>query len=523
MKKKLSFFIVIFCYAVATAQSTNMDRKYFGVSHIKLPSSPILDDSKRTFSTNSKFISLYGFSKVNSGATLDIILDYQGIVVDDYDIVQHKVEDRDSDGKLIRTRYEYQVVVNYNSRAAIQISNSLTGESNQEHYLENNIFKSGMYRSYENAKKYYVGNGNSIKKRYRSEQWVRLIRRIKSDLNEIYGYVPFEVNNETLLILSSKKHPEYTTHQKLYTEAKTIFERMKYNEPIEGLALRLKPIIGSFEEITTKYTGTKRKERKIRHASYFNIAKMHYYMDNAEETRKYGQKIIDNDFNVSEGRRLIGLADRLNERLAVNQLSSRHFDIITEDLTDIDYSNVPEEQEGNFNNQEQDEDPSENIIAYLITSTNDTITAQISSTNINKIGHTAELYVKDSNGGMQLNTFKAEETKTLALANGEIYTTLIFDEISTGTKVSGPKFVKTLHQSDQITLHLFNGKELVLKAPDTDKGVSTLTPDFVFGIHKKLALYAEDCPNLQSRANNNEFKNNQESLLEFCQALSNCE
>ncbi|WP_109302709.1 hypothetical protein [Aquimarina sp. AU474] len=521
MKKKLLFVIVLFCYAISFAQSTNMDRKRFGVSYIKLPSSPILDDSKRTFSTNSKFISLYGFSKVNSGASLDIILDYQGIAVDDYDIVKNKVEDRDSDGKLIRTRYEYQVIVDYNSRAAIQISNSLTGESNQEHYLENSIFKSGIYKSYDGAKKYYAGNATAIKKRYRSEQWVRLIRRIKSDLNEIYGYVPFEIKNETFLILSSKKHPEYVTHQKLFDEAESIFDRMKYNEPIDGLALRLKPLIDSFEKITTKYTGTKRKERKIRHASYFNISKMYYYMDNPEEAKKYAQKIIDNDFNLSEGRRLISLADRLKERLDVNQLANRHFDIVTEDLTNLDYSDVPEED--NFQELKQQKEVDIPIIAYLITTANDTLTAQISNTNISKIGYTVDVHLKGDDNNLQPNTFKAEEINTLALANGEIYKTITFDEVSTGTNVPGPKLVKTLHESDQITLYVFNDKELILKTPNSDKGTSTLTPDFVFGIHKKLALYAADCPKLKTRAQNNEFKNNQESLLEFCKALSNCD
>ncbi len=515
MKAKLFCVVAVFYCTISKAQSTNLAKKPFKVSHIKLPSNPILDDSRRTYSTNSKFIYLHGFSKVQSGASLDITLDYQGITAGEFEIQKNLIERKDSDGKVTSTYYEYQVVVDYNSRATIQVANTGTAEVTEQNYSENNTLKSRSFSSVEEAKKYYYNNRSNIKKRYRSEQWVRIIRRIRNYLNENYGYIPFENNYETFQILSSKKHPEYGTHQKAYEDLKSIFERMNYKEPIDALLLRAKPIIQSFEEITQKYTATKRKERKLRHASYYNIAKIYYFLDNPDKTRAYALKIIENDFNASEGRSLMNMADRLHERFVVNQLSTRHFDVITEDLTDVNLT--PFSEEGD---EKEEEKPIEHILAYLITATNDTIATQISKTDISKIGYDVTLQIKDKNGAVRATPFNAGSCKTLALGNGEIYKAIKFGEAANGQ--SAPKFAKTIHESDKIELFLFNEKELVLKTPDSETGTSTLTPDFIFGLGKKLAVYAKECTNLVERANKNEFKNTQESLLEFCKILSDC-
>ncbi len=519
MTKNIGLLLAFFCYTLAGAQSTNIGREYFNVSHIKLPSNPILDNSKRTYSTNSKFISLHGFSKVNSGASLDFVLDYQGITEGEYEIEKNLVEEKDSDGKVISSGYEYRIIVDYTSSASLQIINSITGENIPQEYVESNTLTSKAYGSPDGAKKYYRSNSGNIKKRYRSEQWVRIIRRIRSFINETYGYIPYEIGNENFQILGSKKHPEYQTHQKAYEALKSIFERMKYNEPIDALALRLEPIIDSFEEITKKYTNTKRKERKLRYASYYNIAKIYYYLDQPEKAIEYGQKLIDNDYNPSDGRAILNMAENLKEKFAVNQLSTRHFDIITEDLTSEEDLSLPDEEDGTKNTSSKE--VSENSIAYLITATNDTIASEISSLDISKIGYTVDLQLADENGAVRTTSFNADDCKTLALGNGEIYKVIAFDEASkTGKGIS--KFVKTLHESNTIELFLFNEKELVLKIPSAEKGVSTLKPDFIFGLNKKLAEFAKECPNTVNRVNKSEFKNNQDGLLSFCKALSDC-
>jgi len=521
MKEKLICIVILFFGLSAISQSTNISTKPINVSYIKLPSQPILDDSRRTFSTNSKYIYLHGFSKVNSGASLEIILDYQGIEDSEFEIERNLVENRDDEGQLISSYYTYKIVVDYYSHAAIQVINAVTGETTEQTFKESNTLRSDYYRSAEEAKKYYNHNRLNIKRRYRSEQWTRIIRRIRSYLNSRYGYIPFESGNETVQVLSSKKHPEYGTHLKVYEDLKNIFERMHYKDPIEGIALRAKPIIDTYEKIAEKYSGSKRKEKKLRHASYYNIAKIYYFFDQPEKTRAYALKMIENDFRPSDGRSWLEKSEELEEKFKINQINTRHLNIITEDLTIYDDSPFQEEEEKEKGERNKaDEKPAENIIAYLITTANDTIATEISKPDISKIGYEVNLQIKDQNGAIRTTAFKASDCKTLALGNGEMYKSIQFKEASDGQNTL--KFAKTLHESSKIELFIYNEKELVLKKPTEENGISTLTSDFIFGLNKKLALYADDCTEVKDRAGKGEFKNNQESLLQFCKNLSDC-
>ncbi|MBP2831545.1 hypothetical protein J8281_05030 [Aquimarina sp. U1-2] len=516
MNEKLFCIIALFCWGLSIGQSTNLANKPFKTSYIKLPSQPVLDDSRRTYTTNSKYIFLRGFSKVNSGATLDITLDYQGISAGEYEIQRELIEKKDDNGTITSSYYLYRILVDYNSNATIQISNSLTAEAVEKSFSENNTLRSNTFSTAEEAKKYYYNNNSTIKKRYRSEQWVRIIRRIRNYLNSTYGYIPSESNNETFLIVSSKKHPEYSTHQKAYEELKNIFDRMYYKAPISALFLRAQPIIASFDKIAQNYTSTKRKERKLRHASYSNISKIYYFFDNPGKAREYALKMITNDFNASEGRAWLKKADLLQEKFEINQTSSRHFDIFTEDLTNL--TETPFDDETTV---EEIEKPEDHIIAYLITAANDTIAAQITKPAITEIGYQVALQVQDENGAVRTTPFDAENSKTLALGNGDIYTTVTFKEATNGKTT--PKFVKIIHKSDQISLFLYDNKELILKTPESEIGTSTLSSEFIFDLRKKLVKYAGECVNLAERASKNEFKNTQDSLLQFCKALSACQ
>ncbi len=523
MKVKLLSLYIVFCYAITNAQSTNIDRLYVNVSYIKLPSTPILDDSKRTYATNSKFIYINGFSKVTVGGTLDIDLDYHGIEEGGVRIRKNETKVKDDDGNIVGVQYTYQAVSSFSSSAVLFINNRENGSNEQKDYFEENTYESQTFNSSEKALNYYSQNQKILKKRYRSAQWVTLIRRIRGDLNDAYGYVPFEKNNEAFQVLSSKKHPEYAKHQEIYRELQGIFQHMKYNEPVEGLALRLKPIIAHYEEVIKKYSGTKRKDRKIRHASYYNIAKIYYYLDQPDKVNAYGQKIIDNDFSESDGRGFINMADKLQEKFDANQIKTRHFEILTEDLTGVDLSEIPEIAGTNGSGAEAL--PSEGMLAYLITTSNDTIKTQISSIDISKISYGVELKMQNDASRAGTTFFEAKDCKTLALGNGDTYKAITFKEESDdNSAIESPvKLVKVLFESDKINLYLFNNKELVLKLADQEKGLSTLSSDFVFGIDKQLSKICADCSSVLERTINKEFKNTEESLLAFCKAFSACE
>jgi len=115
MKKTIIMVFALTCYAISFSQSTNLDREYFSVSYVKLPTKPILDDSKRTFSSNTRSIYLKGFSRVNSDGTLDINYKFNGTTIGEVDIRKTKHEKKDKEGNVTSTTYSYKIHVPFSN------------------------------------------------------------------------------------------------------------------------------------------------------------------------------------------------------------------------------------------------------------------------------------------------------------------------------------------------------------------------------------------------------------------------
>ncbi|MBQ0740922.1 hypothetical protein J9332_42275, partial [Aquimarina celericrescens] len=82
--------------------------------------------------------------------------------------------------------------------------------------------------------------------------------------------------------------------------------------------------------------------------------------------KEYANKLIENDYDKGDGKRIITSADKLINLFEVNKTNSRHFEVITEDV-----SNEPMITEVVV--EAEAEDTSEKSIAFLITAQNDTL------------------------------------------------------------------------------------------------------------------------------------------------------
>jgi len=508
--KKIFLILSLFYYSFSYSQSVDLDREYFSASFVELPSNPILEDNKRTYSTNTDKISIAGFSKVNTAATIAIDFSYDGILVQDFNIDRDKHEKKDKKGNVISTSYTYKVKAYFKSSGRINVENASTGNNYSDTYRHSSNYTSHSFKSYSKAQRYYDNNKLSLKNKYRKKHKRSMIKSAKNYVNATYGY-PIYNAKDNFWILDSKKHPEYNAHKRYYNIAKNTLAKMRHNESTVDIAYKLEPVITYFKEVVNKYTGRKRRMRKMRYASYYNLAKIYYYLDKPEDVKKYGQKIIDNKYDKKDGKRLIKKANTLQNRLNTNHLDSRHFNTLTEDLT-------------NQSTEEVEETLTKKTLAYLITATNDTLQATISNLNISKIKYSVDLNIPDNYGNTQAKTFSAENCIALALANEDKYKVIAFKEAQKETNSTEKKFVKVLFESDQIQLYLFDNKEIVLKRPNEEKGKSTLSSSFAFGLNKKLSSYfAGDCPVLQEKTKNKDFKNTVDSLILFCEILSKCE
>jgi len=507
--KKVMLLILMLTLTSAYAQKANLDREYIRVNYIQLPSKPILDDSKRTFTTNSNGVTIAGFSKVSNDGSIDIEYSYDGTTIENTSIETRKKEKKDKNGNVISTTYTYRSHANFISRGSLHVYNSITGKHFNKRYSKSALYIGNSFKSHHRAQKDFDDNKYVLKRRKTGGHQREMLREAKSYVNDTYGY-PVIDKKEQIWILGSKKHPEYAKHHEKFEEMKAIFDRMNYKEPVNNLETNLQDVITYFESVIPKYPGSKKKYRKMRYASYYAIAKIYYFLDNVEKTKEYGQKIIDNDYDKKDGKHFIKWAEKLEKRFNSNQTTTRHFNVLTEDLT-----------QSNLQNDIVEDRTTDDVLAYLITKSNDTITASISNANMLKINYGVDLILTDDKGRTKTSHYNATDCKTLALTNEDLYKVVAFDEVKKGGINSELKFAKSLYESDKIELLLFNNEELILKKADS-KGVSTLSSSFAFGFNKKLATFCDDCPSLIERTKDKEFKNNAESLIAFCKAYAKC-
>ena len=245
-----------------------------------------------------------------------------------------------------------------------------------------------------------------------------------------------------------------------------------------------------------------------------------------EKVKEYAQKIIDNDYDKSDGKGFLRNADELIETLKRNEMDSRHMKVLTEDLR----NDVVEEEEEKIVVEEQSKENQISLElqkAYLISAKNDTLLVNINSNDISKIGHTLKTVQLDSKGELVgVLTKNASDCKEVLFIDGTRYKNIKFEESAakSGTDTSSSdKLCKVLFESDKIGLYKFNETELVILPAGSEKGVSTSGMSFVFGFDKNLAKIAKDCPAVAKKAGEKKYKNTEESLLKFCEELTNCE
>ncbi|WP_148639231.1 hypothetical protein [Aquimarina longa] len=525
MKKLLLLQLALLFCTLSSAQSTDLDKETFTVSYVKLPSKPILDNTKRTYSTNSSSIRISGFSKVKSPGTLDITYKYNGSRSSEVNIEKITHEKKDDDGKVISTWYTYKAKSSISSSASIHIINADNGQSFDKSFKSSSAYQSKEFNSYYKAESHYKNNKYDIKNNYSSQHKSDIRNNIKSYLNKRYGYVPFTTSYEYLWILGSKKHPEYQKHHEAYNKLKVAFEKMKYDQPIDEIKKEVMPIIEYFNSIIPNYEGTKRKMRKVKYASYYNIANIYFYLDMPEKVKEYALKLIENNYDKSDGKNFIRYADRLSKSLAINKTKTRHMQVLTEDI-----SNIPDEEE-----EKEEKKPSEDIEvnkAYLITKANDTILVDIKTSDIANIAYSLKTVEYDTNGTLVgTRSRSAKKCKELLFVDGLHYKNIRFKEssiksgaldVAQALEGATDKLCKVLYESDKINLYLFNKSELVMLPKGSDKGKSTQSTGFVFGFKKNLTKFAEGCPSVLEKVSNKEYKNNQDSLLSFCKELAKC-
>jgi len=238
---------------------------------------------------------------------------------------------KDRSGKQTGTRTFYHQEVVYTFSAFADVSD-FKGAHIENYILADRGYKQ-VYSSPEfelkpMAEGYFVLNTLAITQKLYQDCVTRAMRYLSNTLTNNYGYGVTTVTDH-MWIIDSRKHPEYEAHRRAFLMIKDALFGISPYKPLGDVRQQVQPAIDYFNSIKRKYTSTDKHDRKIRYASYFNLAVLYYYLDDPQAMLNEASGLILNDFDSRDGKGFEQTALRLKNLFEQAQMNTRHFAIDT--------------------------------------------------------------------------------------------------------------------------------------------------------------------------------------------------
>lgn len=344
--KSHSLLFVLLLPVIAIAQKVDLDRFTFTSQFRTLPLAR-LDTSYRTYNvsvegtklmqnylsemTPEKSVVLEGWRQLDQQGHITFKIKLEDLLPESMR-VQERVEiQKDRTGRQIgtRTTYYQEVVYTFAAEAEIvdykgvPIANlPLSDRSNKR------VYRSPEFALKPLAEAYFVMNALNVTGQLYRNCVNQSMNYLNNYANENFGYGEVTVTDH-MWILDSRKHPEYDKHREAFLKLKDILFGLSASKPIDGVREQLQPVIKYFESVKKNYNGRSKHERKLRYASYFNLAVIYYYLDDPQAMMKEASGLILNDYDARDGRALEQTAIRLKNLFEQTGIYTRHFPIDT--------------------------------------------------------------------------------------------------------------------------------------------------------------------------------------------------
>lgn len=346
MSKLYAFLLLLLPSALIGQKTVDLDKFGFTVQVRSLPSVR-LDSTYRTYHVEvesarlmqsfhnglepEKMVRLEGWRKLSQQGHVGIRVRFEDLLPESFNVTERVENIKDRAGKITGTRTFYAQEITYTFAATAVIT-----DYKGMHIMDQELAQRGNKRVYRSpefpirqlAEGYFMLNSLKITNDLYRSCVTNAMRTLSRNMTNDFGYA--EVNlNDYMWIVSSRKHPEYDAHRKAFQQMNSILFSMNANTPITGMREQLKPVIDYFEKIKRNYNSTSRHDRKIRYASFFNLAVLYYYLDDPQSMMREANGLVLNDFDPRDGKGFESVALRLKNQFEIANVNTRHFPVDT--------------------------------------------------------------------------------------------------------------------------------------------------------------------------------------------------
>ena len=344
MKKILLAFIVCLSFISLIAQRVDLDRFNFTASYRDFPDEP-LPAAYRTFNVRIEaapslglgymaanleaMVRIEGLKKVTGTGHVTVLAILDDIVFERAETNERIQVTKDKQGvEIKKSFFSTEMIYSFGARASVY---DYKGNTILSNYILSDREDKKTYRTQEFSNPIDAVNSFNNKmleiKSNLAKQLVNgAISNLTSMLNTHYGYSVQRVN-DIFWVLNNKRHPEYAEQQKAWNNFRNAIVLMNPDEPLDKVRERMKPVIDYYEKVKQIYTSSDKEGRKLRYASYYNLAKIYLYLDDPAAAIREADALSMNDFDESDGRMLRSVAENLDEQLKKNNTTTRHFPV----------------------------------------------------------------------------------------------------------------------------------------------------------------------------------------------------
>lgn len=335
---------------IVFSQRVDLDKYNFNASYIELPRMEI-DTSYKTYfveiDANAELrkdlseenlpeqVNIEGWRQLSGNGHVKIFTRLEDVFIQNVEVKERIQIIKDKNGKETGRKSYYYVHFIYTFDAIAKISDyknnpiityTLANRDSRETY------NTQEFSTFIEASLYYKFRGLDFKKEIAKRAVRNALNDLSNRLTNNFGYLQTTVN-DFLWILDSRKHPEYDAHRRAWMVFKQAMFKMSAEEPLDEIKQSLIPVILYYETIRKKYASDSKADRKLRYASYYNLAKIHYYMDDPDAAMREATELMLNEFDEKDGKRLEAAATELKFLLKQNKFSGRHFPLQIEKYT----------------------------------------------------------------------------------------------------------------------------------------------------------------------------------------------
>jgi hypothetical protein len=350
MKKVYTLVCLHLSFFAAFSQSVDLDRYNFNASYIDLPKM-VIDTSFKTYFVEfdassalikdleeldpAEMVYIDGWKKLSGNGHVKIYTRLEDILIENVEVKERIEILKDKKGKEVGRKSHFYTQLSYSFAAESRVLDYRGNQITTMKLADRNsrqIYNGKEFHSFLEASLHYRYRGIDFVKEISSRAVQNAMNQLSSTMTYSYGYASRTVT-DFLWILDSKKHPEYEGHKRAWLAFKQAMFQMNAEEPLDEVRKSLVPVIKYYESIKKKYTTRSKADRKIRYASYFNLAKIHYYLDDPDASMREAGELTMNEYDEKDGKRLEIAAAQLKILLKLNKFTGRHFPLEIEKYT----------------------------------------------------------------------------------------------------------------------------------------------------------------------------------------------